>query len=95
MNEIIEARKKIQQGKKSLTLVDMGKLWRVDKDARQRGASQEMVELNSAIAIIAKSLANRLLGNFYIHVDKPDVPSKMCSSEEEAVAWLNSLNVQS
>lgn len=90
IEEIIEVRRGLQQGERTLTLVDTGKLWRVEKDARQKAASSNMINQNIALAIIAKTLANRLIANFYMKVDKPNVPTKMFNNYEEAKAWLKS-----
>jgi hypothetical protein len=88
INEIIDIRKEIQQGEKTLTIVNSGKLWRVEKEARKKAASDEMIQHNIALALIAKSLPLRIISNFYINVDKPNVPTKMFNSEKEAIAWL-------
>ena len=90
IEEIIEIRRDLQQGERTVTLVDTGKLWRVEKDARQRAASSDMVNQNISLAIIAKSLANRLIVNFYMKVDKPNIPTRMFNNYEEAKAWLKS-----
>jgi len=41
-----------------------------------------------AAAIVTKSLANKLLGNFFVNFHKPKSPSRMFSEEQEALEWL-------
>jgi hypothetical protein len=41
-----------------------------------------------AAAIVTKSLANKLLGNFFVNFHKPKSPSRMFSEEQEAIEWL-------
>lgn len=43
-----------------------------------------------ASAIISKSLGTRLIVNFFLRFNKPDVPFKMFPDEESALAWLRS-----
>jgi hypothetical protein len=88
IEEIITLRKKNQKGKKVLTLVDSGQLWRVEKEARERAASRDMIDNNIALAIVSNNLAQRLIANFYMKVDKPDVPTKMFNNYQDAIAWL-------
>ena len=90
INEIIEKRIELQQGKKVLVLVDIRDLWQADKESRKRAASKDMIEQNIALAIITDSLPTRLLANFYMTFDKPDIPSKMFRTVEEGVEWLKS-----
>lgn len=44
----------------------------------------------AAYAIIANNLAYRIIGNFYLKVNKPLVPYKLFSTADEAIEWLNS-----
>jgi hypothetical protein len=92
INEIIDLRKGIQQGKKMPTVVDIRGLWHVEKDAREKAATNEMIQHNTALAIISGSLGTRLIGNFYMRFDKPDVPTKMFKSTEDAIAWLREID---
>jgi len=52
--------------------------------------SQEGIQ-RKAIAFLVNSLAQRLMGNAFIHIFNPDIPTKLFTSEEEAVKWLNSM----
>ena len=42
-----------------------------------------------AEALVVKSLANRILVNFYLTVKKPMIPAKMFNNKESALKWLN------
>lgn len=52
----------------------------------EKGASAN--GLYSAMAIVVDESSPRLMGNFYIKVNKPVKPTKMFTSREEAIAWL-------
>lgn len=62
----------------------------VEKEVREWGAIEDSNKYTIASAIVCNSLAHKLLGNFFIKVQKPLRPTKMFSSEEEAVIWLKS-----
>lgn len=89
--EGVNARRKLQQGKKMLVLIDTRKVFQVSKETREYGASKEVSELSAAMAILAgSSLAATIIGNFFIKFNKPFSPTKMFKKEENAIKWLNS-----
>lgn len=58
------------------------------KGARDFSASPEGLKHSLAEAYVLKSLAHRLLLNFYIKFNKPAVPTKYFTTKQEAIAWL-------
>ena len=57
-------------------------------DARSFSASKEGLRFSLAEALVVKTLAQRLVVNFYLKINKPSVPSKAFDSEESAIEWL-------
>ena len=51
-------------------------------------ASKEYLELRKATAIVVKSLAARLAGNFFKKITPPLCPTRLFNSEVEAIKWL-------
>ena len=89
--EGVKVRKEIQKGKKFPVLLDTRKMFQVAKEANEYGASKEVSELSSAMAILAgKSMASRIIGNFFIRFNKPFIPTKLFKEEEKAIEWLTS-----
>jgi hypothetical protein len=87
--EGIEARKKLQKGRKLPVLIDMRLAFDVSEEAREYSAREETTELYLAMAILSgKSLAVRMMGNFFINFNKPAIPAKMFKKEENAIKWL-------
>jgi hypothetical protein len=41
-----------------------------------------------ADAFVISSIAQRILGNFYIKISKPERPTKLFNDKTEALAWL-------
>lgn len=60
----------------------------VDKEVRDFGTTKESASNTTANAIVSDSLAHRILGNFFIQVQRPAVPTRMFKKEEEAIEWL-------
>jgi len=40
------------------------------------------------VALLIASPLSRVLGNFYLRINRPETPTRLFSSEEEAGAWL-------
>lgn len=83
-----EARLALQQGKKALVLGDIREVWQLSKEAQNYLASEEVTNLNIAMAILINSLTTVLTANFFIRFKKPKTPTKMFSSKKEALEWL-------
>lgn len=59
-----------------------------DKEVRDYGADKKAYQYTSATAIVCNTLAHRILGNFFIKIQQPPVPTKMFATEEKAMSWL-------
>lgn len=70
-------------------LVMPGKYTEVDKESTKYLASAEALESTTVTAMLTFSLAQRLMGNFYISIFKPVKPVRLFSSIEPAILWLN------
>ena len=80
---------KLSEGKKYAILLDGSETFNVSKEARELIAGKEYSLDRIASALYVKSLANKLIGNFFIKVNKPGSPTKIFSTYESAFAWLN------
>ncbi len=52
-------------------------------------AKNENNPYSKADAFVIKSMAQRILANFYVKIHKPERPTKFFSSKEDAITWLN------
>lgn len=66
----------------------------VTKEARDNAILIEDEAPVSAVAIIADTLAYRLIANFYLKVNKPKSPYKVFKKMDEALAWLQQFKVK-
>ncbi|HEX7414995.1 MAG TPA: hypothetical protein VF411_13205, partial [Bacteroidia bacterium] len=69
-------------------LIDCGEFATVDKEARIFSASEEANVYTLADAVAYHSLAHKLLVNFYVNHNKPEIPTKIFPDNESAIVWL-------
>jgi len=63
----------------------------VTKEGMEDAARPEVQVNLIAQAIVVKTLANRLLGNFIIKFHRPSAPTKLFSDCETALNWLKEI----
>ena len=78
----------LAEGKKRPILFSSEPNVTLTKEARERAAANEALTPILALAIVADSLAYKLIANFYIKFHKPLTPFKVFTSEGKAVEWL-------
>lgn len=59
-----------------------------EAEAREESSGESGMRYTLADAFVARSLAQKLMVNFYFKFHKPPKPSKAFASEEEALNWL-------
>jgi hypothetical protein len=83
----------LSDGSTFAVLTDASNFFSTTSELRQLLASKEFTDLRFATAIVTQSMANKIIGNFFIKVNKPASPTKLFSSEELALEWLNHLSL--
>ena len=58
------------------------------KEVREFWASDATCLYSKADAFIATSVGQRIIGNFYMKIEKPTRPSKLFSDKTKAMEWL-------
>ena len=69
-------------------LVDMTELGEESREARLYFVSDEAGGRYSAVAILVASPVSRVIGTFFLRLAAHKVPTRLFSSEREAVDWL-------
>lgn len=87
-SEMVDAAGKLGDYQKFPVLIIGGNHTLADKEAREFGASREGTKYAVAVAFVLKSLAQKILGNAYLKINKPIVPTALFDSEEKAIEWL-------
>ncbi len=75
-------------GKKFPILVDSRQIKSITREARHHFSAQGRDTKANAYAILINSDISRVVGNFFLGINKPAVPTKLFDNEEEAVEWL-------
>lgn len=89
MLEIHNVKERVSGGKKIPNLVLMGKHSTADKEGRAFSVSEKGSRFRNADAFVITSLAQKIVANFYLKIEKPSVPTRFFTKEEEAVEWLS------
>lgn len=58
------------------------------KDMRQLGLNQKSLEMTKALALLVTSPISRLIGNFFMRLVNSPYPTRLFTSEQEALIWL-------
>lgn len=83
----VGARVFFSKGESYALLIDMKGIKSVTPEARKYMASFGTLMVKAG-ALITGSALNRTLGNIFLAIDKPPVPTKLFTSEEKAREWL-------
>ena len=69
-------------------LVDIRNIKSVTGEARSHLAGEESAKVTRAVALLISSPLSRIIGKFFLGLNKTSFPSKLFTSEEEAFLWL-------
>ena len=86
--ETMAAYLKLNKGKRLPLFVDTRKMKSFSRAGRQYYSGEEAALVASAAAIIVDTPVSKALGNFYLGVSNPHLPSRLFSSDSEALEWL-------
>ena len=89
--EIIEAIRLIGENRKQLVFVKMHPKALPSVEARNYINHPESGRYTFAQAFLVSSLAQRIIGNFVINVQRPNLPTRLFNTEQDAYTWLRSL----
>lgn len=76
------------EGRRRPLLVDLREVKSQTAEARAYLAGPDGNKVSQAVGLLVASPASRVLGNFYLGLNKPSIPTRLFTSEEEARAWL-------
>lgn len=74
--------------KKYPLLIDSRNIKSMSREARHHFSVKGRETNTNAFGIIIGSSISRVLGNFYLGINKPTVPTKLFDNEDNAVEWL-------
>jgi hypothetical protein len=74
--------------KSGMMLVEFGHGAEIDKDAREFGSSKEANNHTHGAALLVKSMAQQLIGNYYLKFNHPRYPTKIFYKKDKALDWI-------
>ena len=86
--ETMAAYLKLNDGERLPLLIDTKTMKSISREARHFYAGEEAAKCASAVALILKTPVSRVLGNFYLGLSNPHLPSRLFTSDDEALEWL-------
>lgn len=69
-------------------LVDVRKIKSISKEAREHFSIKDRESVVSACAILISSPLSCMVGNFFMSINKPDIPVRLFTNENDALSWL-------
>jgi hypothetical protein len=94
VKQTFEKTKSLTSGKKVKVLLDLRGLQfsYIPSEVMDYMAKSAFNKYQEAVAILIEGLGQKLLGNFYMKIVKPDVQTKVFTCNNEALKWLKSIN---
>jgi hypothetical protein len=71
-----------------MLLVEFGHGSTIDKDAREYGSSKEGNNHTHGAALLVKSMAQQLIGEYYVKFNHPRYPTQVFHKRENALSWI-------
>ena len=90
-NDVYEMRKlylNFSEGRPFAVLLDAANNFTPTDKARELLATKEFAEKRVAAAFVTRTLANKIVGNFFIKFNRPVSPTKLFTDEIAALEWL-------
>jgi hypothetical protein len=78
----------LSKGKSFPLLIDSRNIRSISKDARDFFSMNNRDSCIVAFGIIIDSPLSRIIGNFFMGLNKPRVPARLFTDEKEALEWL-------
>lgn len=91
VDDIIELRKenlKLMNSRPYTVLVTAEELTSFSRETREYIASKKFAGLTIAKALLISGLGQRIIGNFYMQVNRPFIKTRLFTEKDKALAWL-------
>ena len=77
---------------KTRVLVDLTALTEISKDARDYFANERTASIQRATALLIGSPVSRVIGNFFMGLNKPSYPTRLFTDPRRAITWLQTFS---
>ena len=89
--ENIDAQERIRDNlnkKKTRVLIDMTAVSEITKEARDYFANERTASIQRATSLLISSPVSRIIGNFFMGLNKPISPTRLFTEPQKAIKWL-------
>ena len=86
--ENIRALRDVCAGKPAPVIVDIRMAKTISADARDHYAGEQAADIQLALALLIGNSISRLIGNFFLTLHQPLMPTRLFTNEAEAIKWL-------
>ena len=89
--ENVDAQERVRDvlGKaKTRVLIDMTAISEISKEARDYFANERTASIQRATALLISSPVSRVIGDFFMGLNKPISPTRLFTDPREAIKWL-------
>ena len=76
------------RGKKFPLLIDARNIKYMEREARNHFSTNGRDTKINCFAIMVKSPLSRMVGNFFMGLNKPSIPARLFDKETDAIKWL-------
>ncbi|PCI95872.1 MAG: STAS/SEC14 domain-containing protein [Flavobacteriales bacterium] len=90
--ENIDAQERIKNKmnrEKTRVLIDMSSVSEISKEARNYFSNERTASIQRATALYINSVVGRVIGNFFMGINKPLTPTKIFTDKKAAIKWLH------
>ena len=78
--------------KKTRVLIDMTSITEISKEARDYFANERTASIQRATALLIGSPVSRVIGNFFMGLNKPVSPTRLFTDPQKAIQWLHTFS---
>ena len=93
--ESVDAQETVRDGmrkRKTRVLIDMTTVSEISKEARDYFANERTASIQRATALLIGSPVSRVIGNFFMGLNKPVSPTRLFTDPQKAIRWLHTFS---
>ena len=93
--ENVDAQETLRDGmkrRKTRVLIDMTTVSEISKEARDYFANERTASIQRATALLIGSPVSRVIGNFFMGLNKPVSPTRLFTDPQKAIRWLQTFS---
>lgn len=91
--QMLDDRLRFQAGKDYPVVIILNGLKAADKTTRQYAGAEGTKGISMG-AFVVKNIIERVIFNFFFSLEKPKIPTKAFTTEEDAVKWINEIRTK-